>query len=77
MMAACASRGGTAVLDDGAARVAVHEWAPAVKTVTTCDLLRMAVAQALATREDADVLYTAMRDANYRGPESLWPDEPS
>lgn len=77
VMAACASRGWTAVLDDGAARVALHEWAPAVKTVTTCDLLRMAVAQALATREDADVLYAAMRDASYRGPESLWPDEPS
>jgi hypothetical protein len=72
-MAIAATRGWTAVIDDGAARRVIAARTPDVPVVTSRELLVRAVTElGLCTSGEAQLIYQDMLAANYRGPDDLF-----
>lgn len=71
-MAIAITRGLSAILDDAAARKALMHKSPATDVWTSREVLRSAAGRGLITSDAAATIYLDMRDAGYRGPDSLW-----
>lgn len=72
-MAVAEARGWEAAIDDAAARRVLAELSPGTSVVTTRELLRRAVWNGLLDSNEAQAVYDAMIDRNYKGP-PLWSD---
>lgn len=72
VIAIASERSWAAVLDDAAARKALAHKSPATDVWTSRELLRCAAGQRYITSDAAESIYLEMREAGYRGPDSLW-----
>jgi hypothetical protein len=72
VVAIAESRGLAAVIDDAAGRAAYHDKVPAGTVLTSRELLRAGVSDAILTSPEADLVYSDLLEGRYRGPASLW-----
>jgi hypothetical protein len=71
VIAIAEARNQRVVMDDGPARRILNERSPGHQIMTTRDALRAAAGRAVESPE-AEIIYSDMLAAGYRGPPSLW-----
>jgi len=73
VIAIAETRGWDAIMDDAAARRALHHRVPSARIHTTSDILRSSVEQDLLSRVEAEAVYLGMKDKGFFGPDGLEP----